>query len=175
MWETFSSYQASMKLPCLEGCGQCCLNPEVDASTLEMIPIALKIFDDGKLEEWLTKLDGPTQDHCLFYVRGNEPWQGQCGIYQERPALCRMFGVGGYMNKEREVTLSICKYISQKYPAETLAAKEKAKTEKAPVFAIWTSLVSNLGTPDLNQRLPINEALKRALHKISLLAQYENL
>jgi uncharacterized protein len=175
MWETFSSYQASAGLPCITGCGQCCLNPEVDASTLEMIPIALKIFDDGKLEEWLEKTSTPTQEHCLFYVQGIGPWQGYCGIYQERPALCRMFGVAGYLNKDRDVTLSICKHISQKYPVETLAAKEKAKTERVPVFATWTTLVSGLGTPELNQRYPINEALKRALHKISILAQYEML
>ena len=170
MWETFSSYQAKSNLPCLEGCGRCCLNPEVDASTLEMFPIALKIFDDGKLDEWLDKTESPLQDHCLFYVQENET-KGRCGIYNERPALCRMFGVAGYLTKEREVTLSICKYISEKYPERV----PLTKASDAPVFANWTSRVSTLGTPDLNLRFPINIALKKALHKIALYAQYQQL
>ncbi len=174
MWETFSSYQASTNLPCLEGCGKCCLNPEVDASTLEMIPMALKIYDEGKLDDWLERVEKPMPDHCIFYEQESD-WKGRCGIYSERPALCRMFGVAGYMNKEREVTLSICKYISQKYPERVPEAKEHASLENTPVFATWTSIVSGLGTPDLNNRFPINLALKYALQKIALLAQYQNI
>ena len=174
MWATFSAYQASTNLPCLEGCGRCCLNPEVDASTLEMIPIALKIYDDGKLDEWLDRVEGPMQDHCIFYQQVDEQ-KGRCGIYGERPALCRMFGVAGYLTKEREVTLSICKYISEKYPERVPHAKARANRESTPVFANWTALVSTLGTPDMNLRFPINTALKKALHKIALLAQYQNL
>lgn len=174
MWETFSSYQAKANLPCLEGCGKCCLNPEVDASTLEMIPIALKIYDDGQLEEWMKRVEEPSQDHCLFYVQESE-WKGRCGIYNERPALCRMFGVAGYLTKEREITLSICKYISEKYPERVPAAKGRATLENTPVFANWTSVIASFGSPDLNLRFPINLALKKALHKIALLSQYEKI
>jgi hypothetical protein len=33
-------------------CGKCCNNPEVEASVIEMLPLALRMYDEGKLEFW---------------------------------------------------------------------------------------------------------------------------
>ena len=93
MSETFSDYQKSTGLSCLNSCGRCCLNPDVEASVLEMLPLALKIHDEGKTEEWFQKLENSTQEHCLLLVSTGETGQGYCSSYQERPSICRMFGV----------------------------------------------------------------------------------
>jgi len=57
MGEEFSQFQKSSGLKCLEGCGRCCANPDIEASVLEMIPLALKIHDDGKTQEWLSIIE----------------------------------------------------------------------------------------------------------------------
>lgn len=113
MSETFSIYQASTGLHCLSNCGRCCQNPDVEASVLEMLPFALKIYDEGKLDEWLTKLETTDQKHCLLFVPTGGEGEGRCGSYNERPSVCRMFGVAGTFNKHHQVTLSICKYIKE--------------------------------------------------------------
>src|SRR4051812_18901933 len=95
MSSTFSSYQSSTGWSCLSGCGKCCLNPEIEASPLEMIPMALKLYDEGKLEAWIEKLKSTDQEFCLAY-EGDIQGKGKCGQYSTRPSVCRMFGVAGY-------------------------------------------------------------------------------
>ena len=173
MWQSFSQYQKASGLFCLEGCGKCCNNPEVEASVLEMFPLALRILDDNKLEEWLDKLENPTQDHCMMYEpHSPDGSKGQCGVYKERPSLCRMFGVAGFYNKHREVTLSVCKLIREKYPDLT-KTRESEVTEQTPMLAHWSYSLMQLDPALIQDRLPINEALKKALERVALYALYQ--
>lgn len=170
MGETFSSYQRSVGLGCPSGCGQCCLNPEVEASTLEMLPMALKIYDDGKLEEWLERLEQNTISHCLiFNYQGGR--KGQCISYYERPSLCRMFGVSGFLNKQGEITVSICKLLKEDYPETYQTIKEQKPTD-IPKLRDWSLHLSTIHPELIHKRIPINDALKEALNKIALYAQY---
>jgi Fe-S-cluster containining protein len=173
MWQSFSQYQKASGLFCLEGCGKCCNNPEVEASVLEMFPLALRILDDNKLEEWLDKLENPIQDHCMMYEpHSPDGAKGQCGVYKERPSLCRMFGVAGFYNKHREVTLSVCKLIREKYPDLT-KTRESEVTEQTPMLAHWSYSLMQLDPALIQDRLPINEALKKALERVALYALYQ--
>lgn len=173
MWKTFSQYQSSSGLLCLEGCGKCCNNPEVEASVLEMFPLALRILDENKLEEWLGKLENSTQSHCLMYEPHTpDGSKGQCGVYKERPSLCRMFGVSGFYNKHQEVTLSVCKLIREKYPDLT-KQRESEVSSKTPMMVTGSYLLANLNPELIQDRMPINLALKRALERIALYAQYQ--
>jgi Fe-S-cluster containining protein len=174
MWLSFSQYQKASGLFCLEGCGKCCNNPEVEASVLEMFPLALRILDDNKLEEWLDKLESPTQDHCMMYEpHSPDGSKGQCGVYKERPSLCRMFGVAGFYNKHREVTLSVCKLIREKYPDLT-KTRESEVTEQTPMLAHWSYSLMQLDPALIQDRMPINEALKKALERVALYALYQS-
>jgi Fe-S-cluster containining protein len=165
MAQTFSDFQSSSGLPCLEGCGKCCLNPEIEASPLEMIPLALKIYDEGKLEEWMDKLEGREEDSCLVYT------EGKCGSYHERPAVCRMFGVAGYFDKHHKATLSICKYIRESNP-EQAQRSLAGQALVAPMMAEWFAKLNSVD-PNLTQdQKPLNEALKIALIKIALHENY---
>lgn len=173
MWQSFSQYQQASGLYCLEGCGKCCNNPEVEASVLEMFPLALRILDENKLEEWLDKLENPTQDHCVMY-RPHSPdgSKGQCGVYKERPSLCRMFGVAGFYNKYHEVTLSVCKLIREKYPDLT-KTRESEVSDQTPVLANWSYSLMQLDPALIQDRMPINQALKKALERVALYALYQ--
>ena len=173
MWEAFSQYQAASGLNCLVGCGKCCNNPEVEASVLEMFPLAVRILDENKLEEWLDKLEGPTQDHCLMYEpHSPDGSKGQCGVYKERPSLCRMFGVAGFYNKHHEVTLSVCKLIREKYPDLT-KIRESEVSDKTPMLITWSYRLAQIDPGLIQDRMPINLALKKALERIALYAQYQ--
>jgi uncharacterized protein len=167
----FSGYQNSTGLNCLPGCGKCCLNPEVDASPWEMIPMAIFLYDQGKAEEWIEKLSQTQQKFCLVY-QGDLKGQGQCSLYQVRPSLCRMFGVGGYKDKSGKIDLSICKEIKAHY-GTTLEDEKKLNQEKIPHFQTWSYKMGALDSRLMTDRIPINQALLSALQKVSLFLDYE--
>lgn len=168
----FGNYQTSTGWNCLPGCGKCCLNPEIEASPLEMIPMALEIYDQGKLEEWIEKLETSTQLSCLVYA-GDESGKGQCSLYNKRPSLCRMFGVAGYKNKKEEITLSVCKYIRQEY--RLLEIPTGLPPEETPTFPYWGYRLTTLEQKLLTERVAINQAILLALQKVALYAQYQQL
>ncbi|WPU67157.1 YkgJ family cysteine cluster protein [Peredibacter starrii] len=174
MGQTFSGYQKSTGLGCLNGCGRCCLNPEIEASVLEMLPFALKIHDEGKTEEWFQKLEISTQEHCLLLVSTGETGQGYCSSYQERPSICRMFGVAGTRDKHQKIALSICKYIKESQP-ELSRQMNAEQDPTTPLIPLWTSKLATLDPELIQKKLPINLAIKGALEKVSLYAQYQNL
>ncbi len=170
MGQSFSTYQASVGLSCPTGCGQCCLNPEVEASMLEMLPMALRIYDEGKLEEWLDRLETNTISHCLiFNYQGGR--KGQCTLYMERPSLCRMFGVSGYLDKKGEIAISICKLLKQDFPEKAQKIKDE-KGPDVPKLRDWSLHLSTIHPELIQKRIPINDALKEALEKIALYAKY---
>jgi Fe-S-cluster containining protein len=175
MWKSFSDYQKASGLHCLEGCGKCCNNPEVEASVLEMIPLALRMLDENKLDYWLDKLEHPSQSHCLMYEpHSPDGTLGQCGVYQERPSLCRMFGVSGFYNKHREVTLSVCKLIREKYPELTKTREGEVSEEKTPMLITWSYRLAQIEPALIQDRMPINQAFKAALEKVALYALYQD-
>ena len=173
MSTSFSTYQLQSGLHCMSGCGRCCLNPEVEASMYEMIPFALKVYDEGKIDEWLLFLESQERPHCaLFQDQGNG--KGFCGSYHERPSVCRMFGVAGRFDKKNEVSLSICKHLRSEYPAIT----EKLTSEKnsdAPMLTHWSSKLANLDPELTKNRVPLNDAMKGALQKVAFYAQFQPL
>lgn len=168
MSDTFTTYQSGTGWNCLAGCGRCCLNPDIEATMFEMIPMALSIYDEGTLEEWMEKLQTTTQSHCLIYQDGNS---GSCGSYQNRPSVCRMFGVAGYKNKESKVSLSVCKYIRDEYKLDTLPDNLDPAT--TPMMIEWSYKLANLDPRLIQNKMPINQALLFALEKVALYAQYQ--
>lgn len=132
---------------------------------MEMIPMALRILDEGKLEEWYQKLKSSEGLVCLVFNGKN------CDLYNERPPLCRMFGVAGRINKKQEITLSVCKFLKEKFPVETEAALNSTAAD-TPVMAHWSSRLTTLDPHLAQERQPINRALKLALEKVALWSQY---
>jgi len=170
MSDTFSSYQASTGLSCLPSCGQCCLNPEIEVSPYEMIPLALSLYDEGKLSEWVENIQTSKQKHCLIYVPGKTEGEGKCGRYQKRPGICRMFGVSGLYDKNHEVTLSICKHIKEKHLSNVNSTS--LDSENIPMMQEWSLKLASLDPKLLQERLPINEALLKALEKVAMVMDY---
>lgn len=172
MSSAFSEYQKNTGMDCLSGCGRCCLNPEVEASAYEMVPLAYKIFKEGKLEKWLLKLEETNQNFCILLEVSGSEGQGRCSSYNERPSVCRMFGVAGYFNKDHQKTLSICKYIKD---AHQELVTQITPSDATPVIAEWMVKLATLEPNLIQDKKSINEAIKEALQKVALYAQYHSL
>jgi Fe-S-cluster containining protein len=172
---TFSAYQASTGLHCLPDCGRCCLNPDIEASVLEMIPFALKAFDEDKIDYWLNELKTTEQQSCVVFMGDKSSGLGKCGSYETRPSICRMFGVSGYFNKQHKATLSVCKFIKEQSPDLVTSIEKKTNLENTPMLVYWSQKLADLNPQLIQERMPINQAMERALEKIALYAQYQEL
>ena len=172
MGEVFAGFQKDSGLHCITGCGQCCTYPDVEATILEGLPFALHVYREGKLDEWISRLeksDGP----CLLWDGDPVVGAGKCLSYEYRPSICRVFGASGYLDKNKKVSLSICKHIKAALPAEVEQALKNRTVENTPIIAQWYSKIQALGTPEMLERKPINKALIEALHLVGFYAQYQ--
>ncbi|MFG1504854.1 YkgJ family cysteine cluster protein [Halobacteriovorax sp. ZH5_bin.2] len=164
--QTFSSYQLSKGLPCLSGCGACCLSQEISASTSEMLPSAFRILNEEgieRVEELLEELEVRTSRLCVFYHRNSqEGTDGYCMNYSTRPTVCRSFGVAAYRDKNGDKVMSVCKRLKDAYPNEV----KSLSPSEAPVIGDFAKQIYLLGQNEDAKLLHINEALYQALKKV---------
>ena len=171
--QEFGEYQQSQGLHCLPGCGACCNNPDIEVSPLEMLPLALHLFDQGIAESMLEKLDAYSGFACLHYHRNSlDGTQGYCTIYSWRPGICRMFGAAGYNNKHGEPGLSVCKQIKQALPEKYQATLIRVFSSPAPSISQGRQRIAQIEPRWGNELLPINLALRQALEKVLTCAYY---
>ena len=186
--QEFSAYQSSQSLNCVEKCGACCNNPDIEVSPLEMLPLALHLFDTGRAEQEFDELDNYSGFACKQYQRLSlDGKEGYCGIYEYRPAICRMFGAAGYKTKSGEATLSVCKPIKQavpeKYAAAVIAIQPawgqsnnsdpmSISNSKPPMIAEGRQKLAQLDYELGDKLIPINDALRYILEKILTLSFY---
>ena len=173
MSDSFSAYQGKTGWSCPPGCGRCCMRDQVDASPFEMIPMALKIYDEGQLDVWLTRLESFDSNRCPLLMPGAIEGQGKCEEYENRPSICRMFGVAGQFNKKREAVLAICKHLREEY--EITDTTPPSSLGESPKASDWSYKMASLDPKLIQDMMPIPQALKLALEKISFYAQYQNL
>ncbi|GGO66394.1 YkgJ family cysteine cluster protein [Bowmanella pacifica] len=172
---TFGTYQQNSGLTCRPGCGACCNNPEIDATALEMLPLALEIYDQGRAEQVLQELEAYSGFACFHYVRHSlDGVQGQCGVYQQRPAICRMFGAAGVKDKQAGMRLSVCRTIKADRTAEYQQTLITMLSAPAPGIAAGKDRVRSLDYELGKQDLPINQALKMALERVLFMAYYSD-
>lgn len=174
MGETFSGFQKESGLHCLPGCGKCCLFPDVESTLLECLPLALKIYREGKLEEWIERAE-KSDAVCIAWEGNRETGAGKCTEYTVRPSICRLFGASGYFDKNHQVSLSVCKLIKETYPEVLKKVSEGRTSDNTPMISSWYTRIQSLNTGDLMARRPINEAILEALRLIGFYAQYQSL
>ena len=195
--QEFSAYQSSQSLNCVEKCGACCNNPDIEVSPLEMLPLALHLFDTGRAEQEFDELDNYSGFACKQYQRLSlDGKEGYCGIYEYRPGICRMFGAAGYKTKSGEATLSVCKPIKQAVPQKYAAALISIQPQrsdaieqlfigdiaannagqstaiKPPMIAEGRQKLAQLDYELGDKLMPINDALRFMLEKILTLSYY---
>tara|TARA_R110002126_G_scaffold75469_23_gene188401 strand:- start:522 stop:1127 length:606 start_codon:yes stop_codon:yes gene_type:complete len=172
--ETFSTYQQSQGLQCRSGCGECCLAPTIEATVLEMLPLALHLFDQGKAEQTLDQLEQLTAPQgCFFYQKLSfDGKQGQCSVYQQRPAICRMFGAAGYRDKTGQTALSTCKTIKTDNTVKYQQSLIMLQSSPPPLMMLSKEQVNELDYQLGKNHYSINNALQLALQQVLFKASY---
>ena len=168
--QSFSSYQNRTGLTCKPGCGACCNNPQVEATVLELLPLALSLYDQGRAEQVLAELDRYSGFACYHYARASlDGLDGSCSVYKHRPAICRMFGAAAVNGKHGD-RLSVCRVIKQERAAAWQAAV--IASDQAPRMTDGKERVRQIDFALGRQDLPINQALKQALEKVLFQASF---
>lgn len=169
MSETFSGYQTKTGWNCSSGCVKCCQKPDIEASVLEMIPMAFRIYHEGTIDYWLDKLNTSELTQCPVLLT-DESGKGQCELYNERPSVCRMFGVAGYFDKNHKTTLSVCRVLRADFKIENTS---EIPHPEVPMITEWSFRLSSLHPDLIQNKMPLNQALIRALEKVALFTAYQ--
>lgn len=162
---TFNSFQEKSGLTCLSGCGKCCLNPDITATMLEMLPIALDLIEKREDQEVYQILESEVKQ-CIFYEKHDSSGtKGKCTIYNFRPSICRSFGASARFKKDGQKDWIVCKLIKEK----DIKKLDKVNINEAPIMGHFASQISVLDTDLGSKSYPINTALKLMLEKLLFL------
>jgi uncharacterized protein len=164
MEQAFSDTQKRSTLLCPTGCGYCCKTPTVEATVMEMIPMAISLMEQGIAEDVYERIQNENPQTCILYEdHGGK--QGRCTQYATRPSLCRLFGVAGVYSKNHEITLSICKELKAHYP-ERLPLDPQSLNPS--MMSEWSSRLYALHPELSKESQPISISLGKALEKVML-------
>jgi Fe-S-cluster containining protein len=167
-----ASFRRAAGLACPRGCGECCLSPEVEATVLEMLPLALQLRRQGLLAPTLGRLGGGEPPRrCLFYSPAPlGAFGGHCTMYAWRPLLCRLFGFAAVAGSGGRPELAVCGRMRAADPerAQAAAAAVRSGRLEAPLMRDWSLAAYRLDPTLGSSPLPINAALKQALERVGL-------
>ncbi len=162
------SFAKAAGISCLKGCGHCCENPDIHVTVTEILPLALKVIADGQEQAIMERIDLGDK-RCVYFkpdatIKGN----GQCGIYAYRPGICRFFGMSAVRGKNGAKQLFTCQRIKDDQSQQCAKANENLnKGMTAPIASDWGERLFAID-PSLDQQLlPINEAIAKAITKLS--------
>jgi Fe-S-cluster containining protein len=164
-------FQEATGLKCPPGCGSCCVSQEVEATVLEVLPLAIECFsvqqEDllyAKIEEQERKGDRA----CILYQPDlRTPGNGRCTYYRVRPLLCRLFGFAARKAKEGNLELCTCKLLRAAFPQELPKEGDKVLSKcSLPVYQEISMRIAVLNPGMGFRRLPLNLAIKSAIEKV---------
>lgn len=174
--EQTASIPDQIGLHCPAGCGRCCDNPNIEATELEMLPVAWELWQRGDaLTYWQNLKNQDKQSICIFFEPDALiPGKGRCGMYAWRPIVCRLFGYATVKNKHGISEFATCAYLHQTAPEKVAEIKHQVTAGfPIPNFS-EISLQLALIDPHKSQRLPINQALCLALERIGLIKGFNS-
>jgi Fe-S-cluster containining protein len=169
----FSHFQNSNKLSCIEGCGKCCMK-NVSCTPIELLPMAYDILLRGEAESVIEKALNYKGENCfLFAVSDQTRGMGTCTEYNNRPLVCRSFGVAARKGKNDLIQYSICKPLKENKAEQYTELLNKKSTDiNIPFIEILSSKLASLHPAFFEEELPINESLAIVLEKILMHAYY---
>lgn len=174
-----SAFAATTGLRCPDGCGKCCLSPDVETTAAEMLPMARALLDSGEaiaVLERIEQAEKRSDSRCvMFQPDPHDPVKGRCTAYETRPALCRLFGFSGRRRADGSQELSPCMVFSFTQPDELAAARAGVRSGEIPL-PLMADLTSRAisAAPSASGRLrPINEALRAAVQRMGLVLRLE--
>ncbi|MDD2463042.1 MAG: YkgJ family cysteine cluster protein [Desulfobulbus sp.] len=160
-------------LQCPTGCGACCLSDKVEATVLELLPLAISLMGSEAGDRLIERLSQPgLAAHCVLYDPAG--LDGHCSAYAHRGVVCRLFAFAGNLDRDRVPQLAACKVMRLVSPemvsrAEALIALEPSLL---PIFSEAGIRLSAMDPGLGTRRLPINEALREAMAKVEVMRLY---
>jgi len=163
--------QVAFGLLCPPLCGACCDNPEVEATVLEILPLAEEVYRRKEEETVFSVLEEKRNQgdfRCMLY-RPNPgfPGTGRCSYYEFRPLVCRLFGFAFRRNKFGNLEFSACKVMKERTPEAVHRAEIGiSQGSDVPVYQESFMRIASMDSAIGYRRLPVNLALKEALERL---------
>ena len=154
---------------CPDMCGICCIEADVETTVIEMMPLAVELWENGEAEQWMEAIDKEERSGmCVFFKRDPAVLEnGRCAVYEFRPLICRLFGFFTVKDKNGDYVYGGCKEIKKKYPKNyQKAIKLIAEGFHSLNVTDYSIRISSIGTELSREMFPINISAKRALEKI---------
>lgn len=160
-------FYSKTSLRCLMGCGKCCAKPNIDATVLEFLPLAMHYYMNGQAEQKLVELQNRDATCHTFSLTSDELGSGFCQNYNYRGLICRLFGASAAVAKGKGLKIYTCGIMkeSQREAFEKTTI-EINQQNFAPIVSQYYRQLANID-PDLSRSYyPINVATKKALELI---------
>ncbi|WP_417588745.1 YkgJ family cysteine cluster protein [Owenweeksia hongkongensis] len=160
-------FYSKSSMRCLVGCGKCCTKPNIDATVLEFLPLAMHYYMRGQAEQKLEDLQVKDSLCHNFSLTSEEVGSGFCQNYNYRGLICRLFGASAAEAKGNKLKIYTCNIIKESQPEAFQKTTAEINEENfAPVVSHYYRQLANID-PDLARNYyPINEATKKALEFI---------
>jgi len=164
-------FQEATGLKCPPGCGACCVFQEVEATVLEVLPLAIESFSAHQVDLCYAKIEEQEKKGdrvCILYRPDPQtPGKGRCVCYEVRPLLCRLFGFAARRNKEGDLELCPCKLLRATFSEKLQEEGERAWSKlSVPVYQETSMRIAVLNPGMGFRRLPLNLAIKSAIEQI---------
>lgn len=164
-------FEGRSRLRCEQGCGHCCENPGIEATELEMLPMAFALVRRGEADRYYNEALSRKFSGCCVMFRAAGPDNGSCGAYEARPLVCRLFGFSANRDKHGRLRMVTCSRIN------SLAAIDDELNDgrlDPPVMTDFFLRAEGVDPDSGRERLHINLALKRAIDKVRLYEQLQS-
>ncbi len=169
--EAVNRFQMEVALHCPPGCGRCCNKPDIEASVLEFLPLAMQLYRQGEAEIWLEQLKSEKPLVCRAYQH-QQAHKGRCMHYPYRGLICRLFGYAARINKYNFPELVTCQVIKNQEGYAQAKEKIQTGTCAVPYIRHWYMRLQGIDPALGTELLPVNEAICRALEMVLLDMSY---
>ncbi len=161
--------QKQSGLHCPSGCGQCCKKADIECTPVEFLPMALDWLDEGVLWDKYDEIKNHGSTLCFVYRPSVTSFGGLCNNYPNRGLICRLFGYSARINKEGNKDMVTCKILKEEQPSALLSLASNNK-----IIPVMTNFSSRMASIDLqlNQHMPINQAMLTAIESIGAYYAY---
>jgi Fe-S-cluster containining protein len=164
--EATAELAAHSGLRCPQMCGRCCETAHVHTTAAELEAVAMWLVERGLADALHERAAGATT--CALY-EPHGAGRGRCSAYELRPAVCRLFGFAGRLDKRGDAELVTCTVHRRDFAQAVQVAEQQLRRSRGPLLATYQAQIMGL-TGD-RALLPINTALRRAIERVALRAR----
>jgi Fe-S-cluster containining protein len=169
------SLQYQTQISCIENCIKCCTTSKIVATSLEFYPLAFHLFQTGRAEEYLSKIE-QDNNNAICPILNNLALPNQrlgCGQYDKRGMICRLFTYNYRVNKYGQRKIAACKPIMLAQPEQVSNAnKILAVKPLGPKASDYYTQLQFIDYWKGSQLYPIAQAIQIAIETILTDSRY---